>query len=463
MERNGVTGYLYTAETTIDALLNQFFQQEKADVQTLADMLEVTPELVSRWCNNELTTALLTSHASRFMAATGIDLNRFMVVEAKRQLSQEQPDLLVPYDKYCTREEIIEVYAGLAKNCGTPVLAELIGVAPKSLSVWIIRKEDGEAIRRPDITNLKKLIAGLLRGINPGTRDDMLLRQLVTRIFGDSVPEWLKEMDTFQKVAQTFFSYKRRMSCGEFSRVCGIKRNTLSRLQNYSPNQANTMPETITAIIRYLVKMRQPELLRLFTASAPAHTEPKQESVDKAEVPKTDVGHLNIGHQQTQSSAVTDDQLRESLATWLLTGAEILRGKALRPAVNSESNGQAGRTDFQKAVSGQETVGEDISGLRFCVTAKTFQAWPGRKLSRAEQDDTAELVQELRRRIIVLIGLDPAIRMPIFDRLAPELDELWHALTVAKVEIPSYAIGLAEEERNVFADYRAARQRGGQR
>lgn len=95
-------------------------------------------------------------------------------------------------------------------------------------------------------------------------------------------------------------------------------------------------------------------------------------------------------------------------------------------------------------------VGEEIGGVQFCLTAESITAFPSEQISPELTADTRELIEELRRRMNSVAGLDEAERAAFFEQLHAEINELWLSVRTASSPTPLAAMEVQDLQRQHF-------------
>lgn len=134
------------------------------------------------------------------------------------------------------------------------------------------------------------------------------------------------------------------------------------------------------------------------------------------------------------------------------------RVERLEKEVFSRSSGLRliSRDQADGYVAGLQGEDWDYRGMRFVLTSKNFKVIDSSAWSEKEIQDTQKLVEELRRRLVVLAQIPyEDVRHHHIRRLAAELDELWRAYQSARSALPIEVVKMIDQERKysqVFVD-----------
>jgi len=102
-------GYVYGEGSTLKSLLGQFLKANPGRREAVAEALGVKPDTFGQWVDGVWTEGLRTRYFHAFSQLTGIDLDRLMVVEAKRRIWSRDPATraFVTYERFQTRADLI--------------------------------------------------------------------------------------------------------------------------------------------------------------------------------------------------------------------------------------------------------------------------------------------------------------------------------------------------------------------
>ena len=187
-ENQQVPTYVYGPDTTLGGLFQAYLTATNTKPAALAKRLGLHDETLGQWLKGIPSDSLTSSHMAKVQAETGIDLDRWMVVEAKRQLLANDPSRsrTVSFDRFVTRREIVEELARYAEMYGDGASIERqIGLKVGSVHRWT----KGQRRDLPTDENLCKVIDGLFAGLIKGNRNDVLVRLMARELFGRELAE----------------------------------------------------------------------------------------------------------------------------------------------------------------------------------------------------------------------------------------------------------------------------------
>lgn len=187
--------------------------------------------------------------------------------------------------------------------------------------------------------------------------------------------------------------------------------------------------------------------------------------------PDENTARARVAQAQSELHAAQDE-----LHGWTLARAERLRAlgqeldaaeqrlqeraQELAQRQHALSQAESTLSEEDRLVSGRESVGERVAGVRFVLTADSFQ--PVGTFTLREVDDTNALlestashVQELARRLALINSMDAATREAVLKRLRP-------AYTALAVQARTLEVSV-DELPTVFEDQALAAEAWGDR
>lgn len=445
--------YDYGPTTTIGTLLKQYFAHEQTNAAMVADLLKVTEQLVERWLSDELTNGLLTKLRRPFEELTGIDIDRLRVIEAKRELVEDPAvGVEIPFDRWHTREEILNAIRPYVEATNCELIAEqLRDMSGSSISQWLRPGSD----RLPEREGIKSLVLGLCHGFISGNRNDVLfvmVRRTVLKSLKLTIDP-RPDITSFAELIKAINDDKRGQTDTQFASVSGIETHQLRNIAYTPVEEIRPTRETLELFVRYLYGTKpeyrtdvttEPEIV----ASEESSTLVASPSNGVSEKHKTLPKNVPVNDWRAKLTGSL-----EQAAQSLLAGVEALKNA---PQASVEVLAPPGvPADFSATMQGDIPVGEDLKGIRFCLTEASFKPRPGRQWSRAEVEDTLKLLEELRRRFTAMAELDSPFRREYHDRLAHEIDELFLAARTSRIA-GAAALELLGKERETFDGMRAA-------
>src|SRR3989338_463308 len=164
---------------------------------------------LSSWLNNEPTISLLTMAREQLTEVTGIDIDGWMVCEAKRRLIAAEPGITdrVSFTELTSRQSILEEINDWKKRYGgtTLHLALQIGVKPSSLNGWT------NGTRLIPFDQIGKILRALIAGFIPYTSyDDTTFALMCRSLIGCQSHEVFDGVSGFKEVIDLLFApYKK--------------------------------------------------------------------------------------------------------------------------------------------------------------------------------------------------------------------------------------------------------------
>ncbi len=449
-------GYVYGEGSTLKSLLGQFLKANPGRREAVAEALGVKPDTFGQWVDGVWTEGLRTRYFHAFSQLTGIDLDRLMVVEAKRRIWSRDPATraFVTYERFQTRADLIgeiKRLKALPTYDGVRMIAWQINVSDRSVHNWSNDRE------LPANDNLDACVLGLSRGlIETGTRNDLALRVAVTRVCGQE-PERCLGLSTFQELVNAVFTPNLRARGDTIaSQQTGINRATTVDLLRWKPTDDTVFPYgTLFNLVRIHVRERWDaptrerferilagflnkdnksyEVLETVFPRGTAPTPIREEALPVEPARETPRPAFEPEPPRARPERVSEPVTPDGVMRRLVVH---LRTQLLQTAV-----------DFPEVVRrlplipGLE-VGETLHNVRWCLTGANVPDTGDWDPSDAEIELIAEAVALLRRAVLLVLGLPMPVRRRVIKRLARELDELFLAFDHAGVED---LVGFAEQ------------------
>lgn len=407
------------------------------------------------WMQNRVTNDLLTTGMKGLMSATGIDLDGWMVCEAKSQVLNEHPELvgLIDFDRLVTRQECCQqLHLWRDLYNGEQYIALQLKISSKAIRNWIHGKN------LPSIEALKKIIAGCTRGlIQTSNREDLIFTLICQTILGAS-PMELFGFETFQHACEQFLRPLRGYTNTRIGVETGVGRRNVEFIEGYANGEKVKFAfETIENVLGELIRQRNPHLVEAFKArrkeyrlreddgiwsvkeilrlddppvvqtssevqsvvatQAPKACEQKPDSSSVREIPvhkDTPVStSLNERELASIPCAQSEDTLQAALMDIFAFGAQRL--------------GARGQTR-PSTVSLASLIGSEISGLKACLTQVSYLEEVATSIKQDEIEDVRLAVEQLRRVLVALNNLDRSfVRERLRPVLGTELFELFLA------------------------------------
>lgn len=469
---------IYTAETTLGKLLREWIKQNgfKSD-EAAAKALQragVYGSVMSlpAWLRDEPTKGLLSSHFAEFCKTTGIDLDRWMVIEAKQRALAEHPELAgdIRFDTMTTRSEIVAELSQWAELYGGKHhLALQLRVNPKAMDLWINGRN------KPDLENLTSIIVGMARGlIMADCQEDVVFILMVRAIFGRDPIEVFEGLakNSFAACLDLMHVPYRDWTPSKIASVTDIHIGAIKRLKKWRPvsGRGSQPVSSIEKIVRVLVKQRWPALVADFETRCQEYRkrekkgiweveEPLGPMIDaikaeggssdvppagrtaaagparrqrpaRPETPDTPAPPVALTERQPEPAAEQPRDLSEALVAWLRYTAGLIEGipkpqteTAAARTIPRESQTPAPQT---VAANDAELIGETIEGVQHCLTQASLKPRLGARLDPETIEKVRTAIEGLRKALTLLCGYDlDYVRSELRTVLGPELSELF--------------------------------------
>lgn len=458
--------YAYGPESTLGDALRSWIALNQSNEHEAATFLQNNGLLgalanIHRWLGNEPSGELYTARMSRFVELTGIDLDRLMVVEAKREAVRRFPDLAgrVRFETDVTRQQCVEMagfWADAYSGNGRCVTRQ-IGVADQRLSEW----RRGAFL--PSGEDLVLLVTALTRGLyDADCQEDCFLSFVAERMF-QTTREDLFGLATFRAMLGFLFeTLGDRKSTTAKEDVFGLKQPTVDRMRKWTPGQNKLPMESVLGIVRAFLRYHRPDLLAGFDAMRPEFEESwtvtrehrqrrteggeppvggtDAEPTERAEAPPTaeapampePIGtpdeEPTVEPAPTLPAPAESDELLVLLRS-IREAAPHLRAfldafappKVTPAAVVERPVEPAPPTSADEVSPWSTPIGETLDGLEHCLGETGFPDFSETPIS----DDTRERIErafaQFRMLLLAIGGLNPQVRGSL--GLRPDLEE----------------------------------------
>lgn len=448
--------YAYDERTTLRSLMAEFLNANPGALDAAANVLGVKAETLGQWVEGTWTEGLRTRYFHAFVQMTGIDLDRLMMIEAKRRIWERDPGTraFVTLDRFQTRSDLVKEIGrikALPSYDGVRLLAWQIGINDHSVNNWLNGRE------LPSNDNLEPVILSLSRGVmESGSRNDLAFRVAVQRVCGQE-PERCLGLSSFQELVNSVFTPALRARGDTIaSQQAGINRSTTVQLLRWKPTDDKTFPYgTLFSLVRIHVRSRWDDptrerfdrIVAEFLNTRNTTYEVKETVFANADVPARpareqppNAAPAPEPPRRAQPSPVQADGRKAPVPITLDGGirrlVSHLRTQLLQAAM-----------DFPDVVRrlplipGLE-IGETLHNVRWCLTGANMPDVGDWDPSDQEIELIAEAVALVRRAVLLVLGLPMPVRRRVIKRLARELDELFLAFDHAGVED---LVGFAEQ------------------
>ncbi len=414
-----------------------------ADAKRALVALEIRgSEDLDSWLRDEPTNALLTTSAGKITELTGVDIDGWLVCEAKKQLIARAPELAdrVDFATYTSRGSIIDELNAWGERYGNRFL---LGIQIGAGSNELLRKWL-EKVHLPSVEPLSKMIELLVRGpINANTRID-LVYALICRVIFDADPQTIfPGAGTFHDACRLMLSAYKGHTPNRVAKEIGLGGSATQNLLSWDPNKEPDpkLPyETVEGVIRALLKRSYPEHVARFDELRKTYrTKQKQgiwevaeplrlgSVVGGREAPKEPQERRPIKPTRPVSTSPVattpqppvEKKGGDDLAERLAHGHELMAG-ALRGKRYIEE------TAAEITPNAQAQIGELIEDVRHCLTRASFARRPGERLNPEQIETVREAIERLRKVIVFIVSFgDEHIQRDVRPILGPELFELF--------------------------------------
>lgn len=422
---------------------------------------------INRWLKDDPAGELYTLWRKPFETITGIDSDRLMVVEAKRQAVARDPSLtpLIRFDLLQTRRELVDAAVAHADHCyggNYRCVAHQLGVSDQTVSNW----KKGHYL--PSGDDLLKLVVGLSRGLIPAScMEDCLLEIACRGMFGHTTVELFPGVRGFKDFLTAQFARLQGSPREEDKiRVFDLNRVTVDRMRHWGPN-TNRLPMTsVLSIMRVAVKFDHPELVARFDEmretfartwkTAEPKTQEARETISPHQKRQRVSAHPSTPEQKTKPVATDDGSQRadrpnvDALALALQGMAPGLR--AIADALDPQGNAAPVVSPLTLV------IGETVSELEHCLGESGFPDLSGTKTTEGDQQMIPRAFALFRRFALALSGLDPVVRKGF--NLKGDLDETVLLLYgLLKYENPGAALRILKHNLEMARSERVRRRR----
>lgn len=420
---------------------------------------------LASWLKDTPTTSLLTSMVSRIREVTGIDIDGWMVCDAKRQVITAHPELatVIDYDRLTSRKSLIAALnAWKSKYGGTHFLALQMQISPQSLNQWSLETN------LPTLEHLPKLILWLAQGfLEIDCQEDVIFILMCRAIIGTDPQGVFDNIRSFAEARDALFRTYPGHTLARIAEKTGIPTHRLDTLKNWSLHggKARLPGESIEAVVRALIKIHWPSLVEAFDERAKVYKKDEVKGIWAVEQPllhlieatrkepvleesRVDPPSLipspeppSIDPPKARVSQLQNHELPQPKPTPVQTPCQTKdeqpsewdpKLNSLRHAVADIFAFAAERLREDDLSTSRPTpvllnpLGARIGAVEQCLDRASFTPRPGERLSRKHITRIQQCVAGLRGIFVMLCELDPAhIREDIRPILGPEIIELF--------------------------------------
>lgn len=384
------------------------------------------------WLENTPTKDLFTTGLKSILERTGIDIDAWMVCEAKRQIWNEYPELRerIDFRQNTHREDVINCLREYIKEYGgNQYLALQMQVSSSTVGGW------SKGSHKPSIDMIKVILMHLARGfLKIRCLEDAQLILMSRAIFGGEPEVFFPGVTDFQSALREFLRPYPRYTAVKIESLTGIKENTISRLLEWKPEAGKTscFPDTIEGILRTLTERSYPALVETFDEHRKTYRKKEELGIWEVEVPLKDLMSPAPVEKQREKTLV---QPKPIVAPIILEPAPVAPSKEIFEDVvisgleDLVARLKASRTEVtttHQTTSAYEPIGSMIDGVEHCLDPESWHLRNGERITEEDIERVRKAIVQLRKVLCVLCELDPdLIRKMITPILSDELAELF--------------------------------------
>ncbi len=260
--------YPYDADASLGGALRTWIDLNNTNVLTAAAFLDGRDvrgaiQNIHAWLRGDPVGELLTFRAKPFQEATGIDVDRLVVISAKRDILKEEPRLktVVRFDRYQTRTDLLETL---------DIYIECYGSIRHVAYQLDIDEGNVDAFRArrylPGNVDLKKLIVGISCGlIQAMCIEDYFLTALCRGLFQREPHEAIDGIWSFEDVLKALYGILgTRNRAADKEELFGLRFSTVDRIRKWEPRKNSLPVETVGKLLRALLRQRRPDLFEIY-------------------------------------------------------------------------------------------------------------------------------------------------------------------------------------------------------
>lgn len=464
-------GFVYDRETTLGSALRAWMRANNATDHEAAAHLQHhgvkgAIQNIDRWLRDDPAGELDTLWKKPFEKITGIDIDRLLVVEAKRQAVAGDPSLarLIRFDLLQTRRELVDAAVAHADCCyggNYRCLAHQLGVMTdptqdSTISHWKM----GHHL--PSGDDLVKLVVGWSRGLIPASCvEDCLLEIACRGMFGHTTAKLFPGARGFKDLlAAQFARLKDSRRAEDKKRVFDLTPDSVDRMRRWQPNASKLPMSSVLSIMRVAIKFDHPELLPRFdelretfarTWTTEEATKVTASSPKRLHAPAPLLSAPKLDTIPVAANDGSQEADRPSLDALALA----LRGMA--PGLRAIADALDPKRSAAPVASPLTLViGETVNGLEHCLGDSGFPKLSDVQPTESDQGMTRRTFMLFRGFALALGGLDPAVRKVL--NLRADLEETVLILYgLLKYEDPGAALRILESNLEMARLERARR------
>lgn len=390
------------------------------------------------WLQNTPTVDLLTTGMNSIQEETGIDIDAWMVCEAKRQIWDEYPELRkqIDFKRDIHREDVINLLRKQIETYGGhQYLALQMNIPSSTIGFW------NKGAHKPRIEMIKVVLINLMRGfLSIACLEDAQFILMSRAILGGDPQEFFPGITDFASALKEFLRPYPRHTAVKIESLTGIKENTVSRLLEWKPEPGKTScnHETVEGVLRVLVERSYPALVETFDEHRKTYRKKEDAGIWEVEVPLKDLMNHAPVEKQCEETKVQPKPIvvpvvsapapapnpimpsKETYEDVVIDGLEALVARLKTHRTETTTTQQTSPTHKQ--------IGSVIDGVEHCLDPSSWHLRSGERVSEEEVERVRKAIVQLRKVLCVLCELDPEfIRKMITPILSDELAELFVA------------------------------------
>jgi len=413
-----------------------------------------------QWLNNTPSVSMLTTNFRAITTHTGIDIDGWMVCEAKRQVLEEHPELVdrISFDRMTTRESYCDELDTWRKLYGAELYLSIQLEIPRvQVKNWVQRQN------YPSLEAMKRIIHVLAVGILAVDSREDLIFTLICRCCFNEDPITIFEVATFRQACISLLKPFRGHTPVRKEKELHLNRQVIVTIEKYIEGETVKFPlETIENVIAELLRrsypnhydgfIQQRSLYRIcenegiwkVPVQINLHDEPRPDQWNMQPLPVPDPPVAEVKQEdppasrnafeyveQTHKPEPPPAQTEPSEAVpgpqedlfQILSQVFSFGAHKFRQAAKSKTKPKEPAIPISVA----EQIGTEIEGVRQCLDQASYKATDGR-LTPDQVEQIRALIERLRGLLVLTNRLDRQfVRETLKPALGPELFELFLA------------------------------------
>lgn len=277
--------FIYTAETNLGELLRVWMTDGGTTKDGAKEYLESAGIRVGNfdsWLAGQITNELATIFLKPFSDATGIDLDRLLMIEAKRRVLATHPAYAETLARFTNRSDVVGELKRVSMRYGDSprLLAFQCSLTSGSLGSWF----RGRHLPSGDMLDAALVAVGkgfLEEGVT--CREDAILGVFTRHAFNQKPSSLLKELrtDGFKEIVRVLYRpFKDGPQSASAAEATGFSPGTGGRLSRWNPEEHRLPPRRVLEVLRALIARERPALLKELDQKIEFFLKAFDESVD---------------------------------------------------------------------------------------------------------------------------------------------------------------------------------------